>query len=215
MSTIAIVGGHGKIGLLVSRQLSERGQTVLSVIRNADQIPDVAATGATPVVLDIETADSDALAAAIGSADVVIFTAGAGEGSTAERKETVDHQGAVTSLAAAAAIGASHFLLVSYLSADTPESAGTSPSAVAYQKAKAAADDAVRASSLNWTIVRPGTLNNDQLTGRVTIDESITTGTTSRQNVAALLAELAIGGGGAGQVLNVIDGETPIAQAVR
>lgn len=204
MSTIAIIGGHGKIGLLTSEELAADGHTVLSVIRNPQHIADVEATGATPVVIDIETATAVELAAAIGPVDAVIFSAGAGGGSGVERKETVDHQGAVKALDAATEVGATRYVIVSYIGADDPASGGDDPSMQAYQRAKHAADNTVRASRIEWTIVRPGHLT-DEPAGPVTIDESVTGGTTSRASVAQLLALLVTTAPVPHAVLNVVD----------
>ena len=211
MSTVAIIGGHGQIGLLTAHELTGAGHTVRSVIRNADHAADVEATGAVPVLLDIESASPPELLDALGPVDAVIFAAGAGPDSGPARKETVDHQGAVTSLAAAADLGA-RYVIVSYLGADVP--ATGEESWVAYQRAKKAADDAVRASSIDWTIVRPGSLNNDPKSGRVTIDDALTGGSTSRANTAAVLALLATTHPAPGRVLNLIDGDTPLEVAL-
>ena len=211
MSTVAIIGGHGQIGLLTARELTAGGHTVRSVIRNPDHAVDVDATGAAAVLLDIETASAAQLADALGPIDAIIFTAGAGPDSGPARKETVDHQGAVLSLAAATASGA-RFVIVSYLGADVP--ATGEESWVAYQRAKKAADDAVRASSVDWTIVRPGSLNDDPKSGMVTIDDALTGGSTSRANTAALLALVATTHPTTGRVLNVVDGSTPLEAAL-
>ena len=214
MSTIAIIGGHGKIGLLTTRELADAGHTVRSIIRNPDHSDEVTAAGATPVILDIETATSAELAAGISAADAIIFTAGAGGGSGPERKESVDHQGAVKSIEAATELRIQRFVLVSYIGADDPASGGDDPSMIAYQKAKAAADDALRASDLEWTIVRPGGLNDSERTGLVTIGEDVT-GTTSRANTAALLALLATDRPAPWRVLNVIDGDDALEEALK
>lgn len=214
MTTIAIIGGHGKIGLLATQELAAAGHTVLSVIRNPDHVSDVVAAGATAVVLDIETATGSELATSISGAEAIIFTAGAGGGSGAARKETVDHQGAVKSMAAAGELGIERFVQVSYIGADDASYGTEDPSFAAYQRAKAAADDALRASTLAWTIVRPGTLNDQARTGLVTIDGSLTSGETSRANVASVLAVLAVEKLAIGQVLNVIDGDTEVRSAI-
>src|SRR4051794_19863922 len=112
MSTIAIVGGHGKVALLLARELAEAGHTPLGVIRDESQGDDVRAAGAAPVVVDIESATAEELAAAIGAegtVDAIVFAAGAGGGSGAARKESVDHQGSVKSIAAAGILGARRF----------------------------------------------------------------------------------------------------------
>jgi len=211
-TTIAIIGGHGKIGLLASDELSTAGHTVLSVIRNPEHATDVESAGAVAVVIDIESASAEELAAAIGPVDAIIFTAGAGGGSGVERKETVDHQGAVKSLDAATELGAKTFVIVSYIGADDPASGGDDPSMIAYQRAKAAADDAVRASTLDWTIVRPGGLT-DAGVGGIAVGDDVS-GTTSRASVARVLALLVTGNPLPRTVLNVIDGPTEIEKAL-
>ena len=213
-TTIAIIGGHGKIGLLASDELSAAGHTVLSVIRNPQHATEVEAAGAVAVVIDIESATAEELAAAIGPVDSVIFTAGAGGGSGVERKETVDHQGAVKSLDAATEVGAKSFVIVSYIGADDPASGGDDPSMMAYQRAKAAADDAVRASSIDWTIVRPGGLTDEAGTGTVTVGETVERGSIPRADVAAVIVSLLEKSSGIHKQFELISGATAIADLV-
>ncbi|KQO95444.1 NAD(P)H-binding protein [Leifsonia sp. Leaf264] len=216
MTRTAIIGGHGKIALLLSRELTDAGHQAVGVIRNPEHASDVEAAGAVAVVLDIESASAEDLAAALadaGGVDAVVFAAGAGGGSGAARKETVDHQGSVKSIVAAGRLGISRFVQISYIGADQADTSGDE-SFGAYQVAKKAADDALRASALDWTIVRPGHLNDDAATGRVRIGDDVTSGTTSRANTAAVIAALLTSPLGVGTVLNVIDGDTPIAEAL-
>ncbi|KQQ92638.1 hypothetical protein ASF62_12405 [Leifsonia sp. Leaf325] len=221
MTRTAIIGGHGKIALLLSRSLTDAGHQAVGVIRNPAHADEVRAAGGVPVVLDIETASAEELSAALaavasdgdGAVDAVVFAAGAGGGSGAARKETVDHQGSVKSIAAARQSGIRRFVQISYIGADQADTSGDE-SFGAYQKAKKAADDALRASDLDWTIVRPGHLNDDAATGRVRIGDDVTSGSTSRANTAAVIAALLEGPVAFGGVLNVIDGDTPIAEAL-
>ncbi|KQX05894.1 hypothetical protein ASC59_16275 [Leifsonia sp. Root1293] len=217
----AIIGGHGKIALLLSRSLTDAGHQAVGVIRNPEHSDDVRAAGGVPVVLDIETASADELAAALaavasdgaGAVDAVVFAAGAGGGSGPGRKESVDHQGSVKSIAAARHGGIHRFVQISYIGADEPDTSGDE-SFAAYQVAKKAADDALRSSDLDWTIVRPGHLNDDAATGRVRIGDDVTSGSTSRANTAELIAGLLAAPIAFGAVLNVVDGDTPIAEAL-
>ena len=78
MSRIVIIGGHGKVALHLARILTRRGDEVTSVFRNPDHAEDVGSTGARPVVADIETLDTDALAELLAGNDAVVFSAGAG-----------------------------------------------------------------------------------------------------------------------------------------
>lgn len=113
MNRIVIVGGHGKIALLLEKLLVDRGDEVVAVIRNPDHAADVEAAGATPFVLDIESGTVEQLTDAFTGADAVVFSAGAGAGSGAERKRTVDFGGSVKSAAAASLAGVHRFVQVS------------------------------------------------------------------------------------------------------
>src|SRR5919204_1546567 len=92
---VAVVGGHGKVALRLLRLLSERGDRARGLIRNPDHADEVEATGATAVGADIENLDADGIARSIAGVEAVVFAAGAGPGSGAARKLTVDSAGAV------------------------------------------------------------------------------------------------------------------------
>ena len=100
---IAIAGGHGKIALLLERRAAARGDATSALIRDPAQSDDVREAGAEPVVADLEAIDAGELATQLTGADAVVFAAGAGPGSTAERKDTVDRDAAVLLADAAAA----------------------------------------------------------------------------------------------------------------
>src|SRR6478672_8400847 len=110
---IVIVGGHGQIALLLARQLVDVGHRPVSVIRNPAQADEVNAAGAETVVLDLEHASAGELAARLTGADAVVFAAGAGPGSTAQRKLTVDRDGATLLLEAATHAGVARYVMIS------------------------------------------------------------------------------------------------------
>ncbi|KAM9864081.1 SDR family oxidoreductase [Leucobacter sp. BZR 635] len=209
--TIAIVGGHGQIALRTTSLLTRAGHRVLGVIRNPGHASAVEQAGGEAVLVDIEHATAEELAAAIGGADTLLFAAGAGPGSGPARKETVDHQGALTAMAAAAKLGA-RLVQISYIGvANTPpESAG--PDFLAYQRAKYTADLALEASSLDWTIVRPGTLTDEPGTGRVAVG-TLERGPVSRDNVAEVLAHVLVRSGYGGVAFDLLDGEVAVPEA--
>jgi uncharacterized protein YbjT (DUF2867 family) len=209
---IVIAGGHGKIALRLARLLHERGADVRSLIRNPAHAGDVEAAGAEPVVCDLEHADEDAVARATAGADAVVFAAGAGPGSGLERKWTVDYGGAVKLIAAAKANGIDRYVMVSSRGAD-PEAPGDDTFAV-YLRAKGKADAELRASGLASTIVRPGRLIDDTGTGRVTAGEHVEDGRISRGDVAAVLAFTLYDPALAGATFEVVQGDTPIEQAL-
>ena len=211
MSTIAIAGGHGKIALILGRLLAERGDTARGLIRNPDQADDLRAVGIEPVIADLES-ESD-IASAIRGADAVVFAAGAGPGSGDARKKTVDRDGAVKLIEAAKADGISRYLIVSSMGADKPPADG-SEGFGAYLQAKFEADEAVRASGLDYTVVRPGGLTDDPGTGLVTIAEETGRGKVPRADVAAVFVACLDTPSTIGQSFDLISGTTPIADAL-
>lgn len=210
-----IAGGHGQIALRLERLLAQRGDSAAGLIRNAAQADDLRAVGAEPVVLDLESATVEQVAAALEGADAAVFAAGAGAGSGAERKQTVDLGAAVLLADAAVRAGVRRFLVVSSMGAD-PAARGMDPVFSAYLRAKGVADDEVRArAGLDWTIVRPGALTNDSGTGRVRLAESTGRGEIARDDVAAVLAEMLVVPQTVGKTLELIAGSDPVADAVR
>jgi nucleoside-diphosphate-sugar epimerase len=213
---IVIAGGHGKIALALERLLSQRGDSVAGFIRNPAHAADLKAAGAEALVVDLENASVDDVATHLQSTDAVVFAAGAGPGSGAARKETVDRDAAILLADAAEAAGVGRYLMISSMGADAeaPDDAGD-PVFVAYLRAKGAADDNVRArKALTSTIVRPGLLTNDPGTGRVTIADETGRGSVPREDVAAVLLAVLDTPGTGGLTFEVISGDTPIADAV-
>jgi len=209
---VAIAGGHGKIGLRLTRLLAERGDRVLSLIRNPAQSEHVSTAGAEPIVADLERAGAAEVADAIAGADAVVFTAGAGPGSGAERKLTLDRDGAVLMIEAAKAAGARRYLIVSSMGAD-PDHPGDEVFDV-YLRAKGEADAAVAASGLDHTIVRPGMLTDSPGTGRVEIAESVDRGAVSRDDVAAVLAAALAEPATIGRTFELVGGEDRVEDAL-
>jgi uncharacterized protein YbjT (DUF2867 family) len=210
VSTVAIAGGHGKIAMLLGRALAERGDTVRGLIRNPAQEGDLRAAGIEPVLCDLE--GDDDVGVAIRGADAVVFAAGAGPGSGEERKSTMDLGGAVKLIAAAKEEGISRYLIVSSMGAEDPPVEGGVFGA--YLRAKALADDALRASGLDYTIVRPGSLTDDPGTGLVTIAEDTGRGQVPRADVAAVLLACLDDPGTIGKTFDLISGDTAIAAAL-
>jgi len=210
---IAIAGGHGKIALLLSSLLSADGHRVRGLVRNPDHGDDLRAAGAEPVVLDLEKADDAEVAEAISGVDAVVFAAGAGAGSTAERKLTLDRDGAILLADAAVQAGVRRYLLVSAMSADAFDPDSDDVFQV-YLRAKSEADAAVRERDLDWTIVRPGGLKDEPGTGSVSAAPELPRGDIPRADVAAVLAELLRSGGAVQKQFDLTTGSTPIAEAV-
>lgn len=204
---VIIIGGHGKVALLTAPLLVAAGRSVTSVIRNADHRPDVAATGADPLVIDVESADVDALAALLTGHDAVVWSAGAGGGNPA-RTYAVDRDAAIRAIDATQRAGIDRFVMVSYFGSgidDIPADNSFAP----YSLAKAAADDHLRASALNWTILGPSRLTDEPASGL--IDEDGASGTVSRADVAMVIAESIDQPATFGRTIRFNNGTRPIA----
>ena len=208
---VAIAGGHGKIGLQLGAVLAERGDRVRGLIRNPAQVEDLRAAGVEPVVCDLE--GDDDVAAAVKGADAVVFAAGAGPGSGAERKRTMDLEGAVKLIEAARADGIDRYLMVSSMGAGDPPAEGGDVFGE-YLRAKAAADRALQASGLAYTIVRPGSLTDDPPTGLVRIGDRLDRGEVPRGDVAATLADSLSSANTVGKTFELRAGDTPIGDAL-
>lgn len=213
---IVIAGGHGKIALRLARSLSARGDTPVGVFRDPDHTEDVRAAGATPVVLDLEQATVTRLAETVMGADAVVFAAGAGPGSGAARKDTVDRDAARLLADAASLAGVRRYLMVSSMRAGSEPPPGTDPVFAAYLRAKGEADDDLRSrtETLDWTILRPGRLTDTPGTGRVRLGLGLDPGEVTRDDVAAVLVALLDEPRAVGHTLDLLNGDTPVREAV-
>ena len=207
---VVIVGGHGNIAMRLEKLLAERGDSPRGIIRQTEQAADLEAIGAEPIVLDIENVEIDD---AVAGADAVVFAAGAGPGSGPARKRTVDYGGAVQLIDAAVSHDIRRYVIVSAIGANRPER--WSDQMRPYYEAKAEADQAVAESGLDYTIVRPGRLTDDPATGKVQIAETLEGGgSVTRDDVAAVLAEVLVADNAIGKAFDLLGGETPVTEAV-
>lgn len=211
MARIIVIGGHGKVALQLARILTERGDEVSSVFRNPEHSDDVAATGARPMVADIERLDTAALADLLGGHDAVVFSAGAGGGDPA-RTYAVDRDAAIRVIDAAERAGVRRFVMVSYFGAGPDHGVPQDNSFFAYAQAKAAADAHLRASGLDWTVLGPGKLTLEPATGRIALGEG--KGSVSRADVAQVAAAALADDSTIGRTIDFNNGETPIAEAL-
>lgn len=213
---VVIAGGHGKIALILERLLAERGDSVAGLIRNPDHTADLQSAGAEAIVLDLEKATVAEVADAVRGADAVVFAAGAGPGSGAARKQTVDRDAAILLADAAEAAGVDRYVMVSALAADDRSLDDNYDEVFrAYMHAKSEADANVRTrSGLKTTIVRPGGLTDDAGTGRVRIADNTGRGTVPREDVARVLLAVLDTPQTAGRTFELISGDSPIADAL-
>lgn len=209
--TITIAGGHGQIALRLGRLLVARGDRVRGLIRKPDQADDLRAIGVEPLLFDLENDAVGALANEVAGSDAVVFAAGAGPGSGDARKESMDRDGAVKLIEAATARGIARYLIVSSIGAD---SSAQGNGFAAYLRAKGEADDAVRASDLDWTVVCPGALTDDPGSGRVAVGATLPRGAIPRDDVAAVVAASLDHSETIHRTFVLVGGSTPIDEAL-
>ena len=213
---VVVAGGHGKVALLLERLLAGRGDQAIGLIRNPAQAPDVQQAGAEAVVCDLETASAGDVAVVLSGAGAVVFAAGAGPGSGIPRKDSVDRAASVRMADAAQQAGVARFVQISAMGAGRPPQPGRDDVWAAYITAKTAAEADLRSRDLDWTILRPGHLTDDPPAGRVRLAAPpVPAGAISRADVAAVIAALLDEPGTRHQTLELVSGDTPIAEAVR
>jgi uncharacterized protein YbjT (DUF2867 family) len=207
---VLIAGGHGQIARHLIRKLAAAGHHPRGMIRNPDHAADISSDGGVPVLCDLENDDP---APHVGGADAIVFAAGAGPGSGAERKRTMDYGGAVKLIEAAEKLGVRRYVMVSSVGADDP--ARASEEMRPYQQAKHDADVALADSALDWTIVRPGRLTNAPGSGRVDLSATLGRyGEVPREDVASVLLAVLEAENTVRGTYELFAGDDPVDEAV-
>ena len=207
---VVVAGGHGQIAMLLHPMLMSNGHQVKGLIRNNEQAEEVRKSGAEPVICDLE-AQND-ITDAVGEADAVVFAAGAGPGSGAERKWTVDRDGALKLIEAARKNGIRRYVMISAMNVEEPRGNEVFRT---YLKAKAEADKVLKESGLDYTILRPGRLTDDLPTGRITLAPDLEGGEISRSDVAAVVSEVLDIPETIGYQWDLVSGDIPIDKAIQ
>ncbi|MEV0800854.1 SDR family oxidoreductase [Kribbella sp. NPDC050281] len=211
---VVIAGGHGQIALRLTRLLADDGHEVVGLVRNPDHEADLTAAGGQAAVLDLEQADTAAVAGVLSGADVAIFAAGAGPGSGNARKDTVDRGAAALFADASEQAGVRRHIQVGSMGADQAPSLTDDETFTVYLRAKWAAEEDLRSRDLDWTVLRPGGLTNDPGTGQVLLADKTGNGRISRDDVALVLAGLCDTPASIGRTLELVAGDTPVAEAL-
>jgi uncharacterized protein YbjT (DUF2867 family) len=186
----------------------------VALVRNEAHREGLEALGAEVRLLDIEQEGADAFAKAFEGCQAVVFAAGGGPDGNIERKRTVDLEGSLKSVEGARSAGISRFVQVSAIGVDDRLPEDTSPVWRAYVEAKRDADSALRASDLEWTILRPGRLTDDPATGLVALGPDVERGDVTRADVAAVVAAVLDDPASVGRQWNLVGGQTPVAEAL-
>lgn len=225
MPVVKIVGGHGRVALLIAQCLAKiPGMEVTSLFRNPEQAEAVKATGAIPVVFDVGSATVADFAEAFKGADFVIWSAGAGGKGAPSRTYAVDRDAAIRSMQASRQVGGvKRYIMVSYLGSKNAPQLDPSHLLFHYGQAKHAADEYLKGrSGLKYTIVSPGHLSDGPPSGRLDFTAKPQTAkdrTASRGNVAQLISDIVSDKTALEHTLDkdveILDGNTPILEGLQ
>jgi uncharacterized protein YbjT (DUF2867 family) len=214
MTRIAIVGGHGQVARHLIHDLRRSDHDAVALVRREEYRAELEDRGAEVRLLDIEQQDEAAFAAAFAGCEAVVFAAGGGPDGNIERKRTVDLEGSLKAIAGARAAGITRFVQVSAIGVDDPLPEDTGEVWRAYVEAKRDADAALRASDLDWTIIRPGRLTDDPATGLVLLGSQVAPGDVTRADVAAVIAGVLDAPRSIGRQWVLVGGDTPVGEAI-
>lgn len=214
MSKIAVVGGHGQVAQHLLVDLRRTEHEPVALVRNPEYREELESRGAEVRLLDIESSTAEDFAAAFEGCDAVVFAAGGGPDGNLERKRTVDLEGSLKSIEGARIAGIRRFVQVSAIGVDEPVGDDAGEVWKAYVEAKRDSDAALRASDLDWTIIRPGKLTDDAATGSVALAPTVAKGDVTRADVAAVVAAVLDAPHTIGQQADLVGGDTPVADAV-
>lgn len=212
---VLVVGANGQIGKhLVSFIQKSDDLQAKAMIRKEEQASYFKELGADTAIVDLE-GEIDDIAEAAKDVNAVVFTAGSGPKTGKDKTIMVDLDGAVKTIEATKKAGVKRFVMVS--SFDTTRKAiQEAPESFApYVAAKHYADEWLKDTDLDYTIVHPGGLTNDEATGKVTVGMSGELGKVPREDVAQTIFATLKNDSTIGKEFQVISGETPVEEAVK
>lgn len=211
---VLVVGANGQIGKHLVRMIQESEHEAKAMIRNQEQASYFNDLGAETVVVDLEQGIEDIAKAAEG-VDAIVFTAGSGPHTGKDKTILIDLDGAVKTIEAAKKAGVKRFVMVS--SFDTRrEAILEAPSSFApYVAAKHYADEWLKNTDLDYTIVHPGALTNEKGTGNVKVATELEINEVPREDIAAVIFQTIDDSELIGKQFQVVSGDTPIADALQ
>jgi len=206
MENILVAGANGTTGKKIVNLLSQSQYfNPIAMVRKEEQIPYFKAKNIETVLVDLEQDLSGAFNKTI---DKVVFAAGSGGKKVVE----VDQEGAKRMIDASIKYKVRKFVMLSSMGADQPEKAEQLQD---YLKAKHNADEYLKSSGLNYSIVRPGSLTNGELTNKIQLKTKLNkSGEISRNDVAQTLVRSLNDDVANNATFEILKGETLIGDAL-
>lgn len=211
LGRVAVIGAHGKVARLLVPRLREEGYDVSGLVRSESHLAELADQGADGVLLDVEHATTEEIAEALVEHVAVVWSAGAGGGNPA-RTYAVDRDAAIRSMEAAERVGVRRYVMVSWARSAPDHGVPADNAFFPYADAKLAADQHLRRTGLDWTILGPGALTDTPATGAVALDPpygEVSRGTVAQVVVATLRVPETVH-----RFIPFADGPTPIEEAL-
>ncbi|TGB01417.1 SDR family oxidoreductase [Halobacillus salinus] len=212
---VLVVGANGQVGKHLVKFIQETDDMeAKAMIRKEEQASYFKDLGAEPVIVDLED-DPENVAKAFDGVDAVVFTAGSGPNTGPDKTMMIDLDAAVKTIEAAKSKGVKRYVMVSSFDT-TREAIQSAPESFApYVAAKHYADDWLRRTDLDYTIVHPGGLTNDEGNGKVEAAETVARGEIAREDVARVLLETLKNKSTTGKEFQVVSGSTSIEDALK
>jgi len=205
---VLVIGANGKTGTRIVRYLIDGGHKSIAMVRSEDQFAKFQEMGSEVLLGDLEYPIDDAFE----GVDAVIFAAGSGGSTGKDKTVLVDQLGAIRSIVTAQVHGVKRYVMLSSINNDLYS---TSPIAH-YHIAKAHADDHLKSTDLDYTIVCPGGLTDEDSMGTCEIDlELHGSGTTSRDLLADVIVRSLTLSNTIKMSFSLLDGSTPIGEALQ
>ncbi|KIH70328.1 SDR family oxidoreductase [Salinicoccus roseus] len=201
---VLVIGANGQVGHQLVEKLKDKGHQPVAMVRKEEQVEQFKEKGIDTVLGDLQKDFSHAFE----GVDSVVFAAGSGGDTGADMTVLIDQEGAIESVDNAEKAGVKHFVMLSSMGADAPKEAEQMQH---YLYAKHRADEHLKASGLDFTILRPGMLTNDSGTGKVRLFEGGTEiAEIPREDVANVLAHIVDTNKPQGKTYYLHEGDTPV-----
>lgn len=211
---ILVVGANGQIGKhLVSMIQKSDSLEAKAMVRKQEQATFFENLGADTVVADLED-DIETIAKAAEGVDAIVFTAGSGPHTGKDKTILVDLDGAVKTIEAAKVANVKRFVMISSFDTTREAIQAASSSFAPYVAAKHYADEWLKDTHLDYTIIHPGLLTNNDGTGKVEAASAVERGEIPREDVASVIVACLKNEATIGKEFQVVTGDKPVTDAI-
>jgi uncharacterized protein YbjT (DUF2867 family) len=179
---ILVAGATGKTGLRLTQNLLANGHHPIALVRDSSDTSDL------PNGTETRHGDlTDLQPGVCDGCDVVVYAAGSGSGTGPEMTDEVDRDGAKRLVDLAKDTGVKRFVMLSTVGAGDPDPDSKMGH---YLTAKHEADEHLKASGLDFAILRPVALTDEDGSRNIVFGDAVDVqGEAARGDVAYVLAQ--------------------------